>query len=96
MREFIRAPIFIFESWLLDTFDFEDMDGQDDSRNWMTTTTILRAYGTTPDVGRSDVRNIILRLCGGSNLAMWVNGVKGRYWRMPRRNGECPRPEPTT
>jgi len=81
-NEKFRAMSF-FEAWLLDTYDFDEMKGQDDSTNWHTTKEILLKYHTTPDVSATQVKEILLRLTGRQNLKVRLNRGQGRYWHTP-------------
>ncbi|MBW1802972.1 MAG: hypothetical protein JRJ85_19850 [Deltaproteobacteria bacterium] len=82
-NEKFRAIPF-FEQWLIDTFDF---DSDKDTWDVMQTTTqlIVGCGNLQMDIDKNKIRSIILRLTGIHNIRAYVEGVQGRYWRLPKR-----------
>lgn len=75
-----------FEEWLLDTFCFDDMHGQDIAGNWRASSELYKRAkdGGVPIPRDTAVtREILQRLTGSGNILRSINGTKGRFWKLP-------------
>ena len=82
-----------FEDWLLDSFHFDTLEGQEDQLNWVIQKQlVLEAQNAhAMDVRPGEMRDILKRLTKTLKPSRtWIDGVNGRWWKFPKRRSYTP------